>query len=211
MIITLLVPTYSEINICSKREISGNASQIPRLMKKFTEVVSKNFCFFLRGETLVFLPEDCHWPLLLKSYSFFFLTQYGKYMLTTIHWGGGGQLKTSVKDTFSGGSCRSKLPWHLNFLGNENLGCSPDDQCTSDPPPFPTSLVDQSSTETFNPSYSSHYSKIKGTSYSHPPPQRPWLVNTKYWQLNSIDSLQLNRSIPASVPPPPALSCLIQP
>ena len=67
VIITLLVPTYSEINICSKREISGNASQIPRLMKKFTEVVSKNFCFFLRGETLVFLPEDCHWPLLLKS------------------------------------------------------------------------------------------------------------------------------------------------
>ena len=70
MIITLLVPTYSEINICSKREISGNASQIPRLMKKFTEVVSKNFCFFLRGETLVFLPEDCHWPLLLK-FSFY--------------------------------------------------------------------------------------------------------------------------------------------
>ena len=67
VIIILLVPTYCEINICSKREISGNASQIPKLMKKFTEVVSKNFRFFLRGETLVFLPEDCHWPLLLKS------------------------------------------------------------------------------------------------------------------------------------------------
>ena len=86
MIIILLVSTYCEINICSKREISGNASQIPKLMKKFTEVVSKNFRFFLRGETPVFLPEDCHWPV-----------------LTTIHWGGGGQLKTSVKNTFSGG------------------------------------------------------------------------------------------------------------
>ena len=27
--------------------------------------------------------------------------------------------------------------------------------------------------------------KIKGTSYSHPPPRHPWLANTKYWNLGT--------------------------
>ena len=109
MIIILLVPTYCEINICSKREISGNASQIPKLMKKFTEVVSKNFRFFLRGETPVFLPEDCHWPVLLKSpflhwRSMIYIYAYSNSL------GCGGQLK-------KGGELQVKIATTLQLLG----------------------------------------------------------------------------------------------